>query len=205
MKKYKIFIDCNKEEEWLNQIAKQGYELVNVSWGYQFKETKPQDANIRIDHRTFKSSKDFTDYCTMFEDSGWKHIAGGKNSTTQYFKKISENGSEDIFSDASSKAERYKRLSRIWLMAAISYMPIIMALIFSNAIDVNAIVHPKLLYYTPGLWEKSGFQFWKAFIFETPFALMRGFLWFFILALVIMYIYFSLKAQYLYKVAQKEI
>jgi len=42
---------------------------------------------------------------------------------------------------------------------------------------IDALINPKVLYYTPGLWERSGFDFWRAFLFETPFALMRGFSW----------------------------
>lgn len=71
MRKFKLFIDYSKEEKWLNEISKQGYELVNASLGYKFKVTKIQNNDIKIDYRTFKNNKDFLDYCTMFEDSGW--------------------------------------------------------------------------------------------------------------------------------------
>lgn len=205
MRKFKFFIDYNKEEEWLTEMAKKGYELTKASFGYQFKESKPKDENIRIDYRTFKSYKDFIDYCMMFEDSGWKHISGTKSSGTQYFKKIKEGESDDIFSDVSSKAGRYKRLSNVWLTIAISYIPLVIALISSGSINVEAMLNPRLLYYTPGLWDKNGFDFLRAFLFETPFALMRGFIWLIIPTLFIIYIYFFLKAQRLYKDSQKTI
>ena len=44
---FKFFIDYTKEERWLNEMAKKGYEVVNKSFGYTFK-------NIN--------------YCTIFED-----------------------------------------------------------------------------------------------------------------------------------------
>ncbi|GMQ59403.1 hypothetical protein AN1V17_38000 [Vallitalea sediminicola] len=44
-------------------------------------------------------------------------------------------------------------------------------------VDINALLHPKLLYYTPGLWERSGTAFWKGFLIETPMVLLRGFVW----------------------------
>lgn len=34
------------------------------------------------------------------------------------------------------------------------------------------ILNPKLAFFTPGLWERSGVKFWKAFLFELPFALI---------------------------------
>jgi len=59
-------------------MAKQGMQLVKASFGYTFHHTKPEDTNIRIDYRTFKTEIYFLDYCTLFKDSGWKHIAGKK-------------------------------------------------------------------------------------------------------------------------------
>ncbi len=128
MKKFRFYLDFEKEEKWLNQMLKQG----------------------------------------------WEHVSGSKYSGTQYFKRVNENGDTDIFSDTSSKAARYKRLSNMWLTTAISYFPIFIALILTKAINITAFLNPRELYYTPGLWERTGVYFWKAFLFETPFAVMRG-------------------------------
>lgn len=32
---------------------------------------------------------------------------------------------------------------------------------------------PGMIFLTPGLWEMQGMEFWRAFLFELPFALMR--------------------------------
>jgi len=61
----------------------------------------------------------------MFEDFGWDFISGGKNSNIQYFKKIDGNIDDDIFSDTTSKAMKYKRLSEFWGLLAICYRAII--------------------------------------------------------------------------------
>lgn len=198
MRVIKFFIDYDKEEKWLNEMAKKGYELENASCGYKFRYTKPQNSVIRIDYRSFKRKEDFTDYCTLFEDSGWKHIAGTKNSGTQYFKKIDENSDDDIFSDNISKAARYKRLSEMFSTIVICYVPILSFLISNKSININTMINPKLLYYTPGLWEKSGVSFWGSFLFETPFAMMRGFAWLFIPIILILFTGFSIKANRLY-------
>lgn len=198
MKKFKFFIDYDKEEKWLNEMAKKGYELENVSFRYKFRFKKPENAIIRIDYRTFKNQKDFIDYCTLFEDSGWKHIAGSKYSGAQYFKKIGENSEDDIFSDGISKAGKYKRLSDMWITLAASYLPILVVFISMGYIDVNAMLNPKLLYYTPGLWKMTGIGFWEHFLFETPFAVSRGFMWLFIPIIIVLYFCFSIKAKILY-------
>lgn len=32
---------------------------------------------------------------------------------------------------------------------------------------------PGMIFLTPGLWDLEGMEFWRAFLFELPFALMR--------------------------------
>jgi hypothetical protein len=124
MRKIKFFTNFDKEEKWLNEMAKQGYQFKNKSVGYEFQPSKPENAVIKMDYRTFKKQEDFQDYCALFEDSGWKHIAGSKSSGYQYFKKAGEHGSADIFSDVDSKAGRYKRISDMWISLASAFIPI---------------------------------------------------------------------------------
>ncbi len=198
MRKFKFFIDYDKEEKWLNEMANKGYQLESVSFGYKFRQTEPEDTVIKIDYRRFKKQEDFIEYCTLFEDSGWQHIIGTKSSGTQYFKKMDYNSDEDIFSDKKSKAGKYKRLSNMFMEMAICYLPIFVALQTTGAIDIGVIFDPKSLYLTPELWEMNGLSFWKAFLFETPFALFRGLAWLFIPVSMVSYLFFSYKANRLY-------
>lgn len=199
MKKFRFYIDFEKEEKWLNQMLRQGWELCKKSFGYKFYKIAPNNTIIKIDYRTFKNNRDFEDYLALFRDSGWEHISGSKYSGTQYFKRVNENGDTDIFSDTPSKAARYKRLSNMWLTTAISYFPIFIALILTKAINISAFLNPRELYYTPGLWERTGVYFWKAFLFETPFAAMRGGFWLFLPVLMVLYLAFAIKAEKHYR------
>ncbi|WDM23225.1 DUF2812 domain-containing protein [Paenibacillus polymyxa] len=200
MKKYKFFTNFDEEENWLNDMARQGYRFTKkTSFGYKFEPDKPANVTIKIDHRTFKKRADFEDYSALFEDSGWEHIDGTKSSGYQYFKKVDNQGNEEIFSDVDSNASRYKRLSDMWATLAISFLPILAALISTDAIDPGILLDPKLLYFTPGLWDLNGSDFWGAFFFETPFALFRGFTWIILPALITLYLYFAFKAHKQYK------
>jgi hypothetical protein len=203
MRKFKLFLDFEKEARWLNEMASEGYELVGKSFGYRFRKSKPDHANIKIDYRIFKKQADFVDYCTLFEDSGWEHLAGTKSSGTQYFKKVSKDADEDIFSDIDSKAGRYKRLSQMYLSLAMCYLPIFAALVTTNAIHVEAFFNPKQLYFTPGLWDKAGVDFWGAFLFETPFAFFRGFAWLAFPIMIALCLIFSYKAEQRYQKIKK--
>ncbi|WP_239618054.1 DUF2812 domain-containing protein [Cohnella mopanensis] len=199
MRKWKWFHNFDKEEKWLNELASQGYMLVRKSIGYEFQRVKPEKAIIRIDYRTFKNREDFEDYRALFEDSGWQHIAGTRSSGHQYFKKREESGNEDIFSDVDSKAARYKRMAQMWLSLASIFLPLFAVLVSTGAIDAEVFLNPKALYYTPGLWEKAGTDFWGAFLFETPFALLRGFLWILLPLTLVLYVVFAFKANRRYR------
>lgn len=219
MTKYKYFFDLDKEEKWLEEMAKNGYQLCKTpSFGYHFVKCPPEEVQIRIDFRQFKNEECFKDYCALFEDSGWLHIAGTKSSGSQYFKKIifSTQASKDcptdsaignhadIFSDQSSKAGRYKRIANLWLSFAFIFLPLLIVNIFFSYNSTYTLFSPKEWYLTPGLWEREGWNFWSAFLFETPFAVSRGipFLW--LLLVLILYGIFSFKSWTLYKKTERE-
>lgn len=196
-------VNFKREEAWIEKLTNQGYRLTSVSlFRYEFKpcESEEKAPKVKIDFRTFQKEEDFVDYLTMFEDSGWRHIAGTKSNGVQYFEQMDVNSSEDIFSDIESKAGRYRRMSKLWLSFFYAYFPILVLFSIMGIFDFGKMLHLKELYYTPGLWEKTGISFWRAFLFETPFALGRGGIFGLIfLFIIIMYIYYALKSMYLYK------
>ncbi|MFS0646480.1 DUF2812 domain-containing protein [Siminovitchia sp. 179-K 8D1 HS] len=198
MYKFKFFIDFEKEEKWLEQMANDGYHLQNILFGYQFQKGVPETATIKMDFRKFNKKEDFIDYCTMFEDSGWKHLAGTKSSGFQYFKKIDDTAGDEIFSDNHSKAARYKRVANMFFESAISFIPLLVVFYLTDIMNFKALINPKELYFTPGLWDKTGASFWFSFLFETPFALMRGLAWSFVPLAIISYLFFGYKSNQLY-------
>lgn len=206
MRRIRFFTKLEEEEKWLNDMARQGYLLTRKTLlGYVFEPCGTTNAIIKMDYRIFKKRDDFEDYRALFEDSGWEHIAGTKSSGYQYFKKVDKDqGSIDIFSDVNSRAGRYKRLSDMWATLVCCFIPLMSAVISSGAMDMGVLRDPKALYQTPGLWDLSGEAFWSAFLFETPFALFRGFFWLFIPAMIAMYLYFLYIANKQYNKMQED-
>lgn len=194
--KFKMFFDYSKEEAWLNAMALQGWSLVGIDalGRYCFKQGDPYAWNYRIDYRTFKSMQGFNEYVQMFWDSGWQHVGGTKGSGAQYFVQLRPSIADDIFSDTASKAGRYRRQSRMWLTLAIIFLTLLISLTVSGSIDVRAMLNPSELYLTPGLWEKTGMEFWRAFLFETPFAAGRGFFWLLPLAVCVFYLFLAIRS-----------
>lgn len=196
LKVYKQFIDFNKEELWLKEMARQGYRLTHAGLGYYNFDRMPDcsyDLIFKIDYRCFSNNEDFRDYCTMFEDSGWLHIAGGKRSGAQYFVKNRPDAGDDIFSDRLSRAGRYKRISLLWLSLVICYTIVFLMLLLNNTVDFNN------LYLTPGLWEMRGWRFILHFLFESPFAFMRLSPYLIYFLIIVFYAYYTIKSYTLYK------
>ncbi|MCY9374523.1 DUF2812 domain-containing protein [Bacillus spizizenii] len=174
MKKYRYFMDIDSEEKWLNKMADKGCELKGKCFlSYCFSDEASSDnSTIKIDYRTFKHPGDFTDYRTLFEDSGWKHLFSSQG--LHYFRKENASASDDIFSDTESRAGKYKRLLQSYFALYFIFLSFIPILFTTNALTADLFIRPQSLYYTPGLWDKTGVAFISAFLFETPFALMRG-------------------------------
>ena len=205
MIRFKYFINFEKEEKWLVEMAEQGYQLKSAYFGYSFVPAPPEKATIRIDYRLFTNPKSFADYCSMFEDSGWQHITGSKQSGPQYFKKISNAAGDDIFSDSFSRAGRYKRLANMWLFIAVVWILLLAGQMTGDSswaaqwMKIGSFLDFRSWYLTPGLWDMSGSDFWRAFLFETPFAFGRGLalpIWF---VIVIVTVFFTAKSWRLYK------
>lgn len=65
--------------------------------------------------------------------------------------------------------------------------------------NLDVLVNPKELYLTQGLWDMNGALFWKAFLFETPFALIRVLVWLLFPVMVTLSFFFGYKAHKLYE------
>lgn len=198
MYKFKFFIDFEKEEKWLEKMASDGYHLKSTSFGYRFEKGESEAATIKKDFRKFKKKADFMEYQMLFEDSGWEHFGGSKNSGDQYFKKTDEAVDDEIFSDSASKAARYKRYANMSFKLAIGFIPILIVFYLTNIVGFEFLSNPKSVYLTPGLWDKTGSDFWSAFLFETPFALMRGLILAFFPLMIIFNLLFGYKSNQLY-------
>lgn len=166
MKTFKTFVDFDKEEAWLNRKAAEGWLIVKAGLLYTFAPIAPGSAVVRVDYRPSMSAADFDDYRNLFWDAGWRHQAGSRWSGAQYFASFTGDADADIFSDPASKAQRYRRAMVATLALLLPFLAITIALWTQGNLSVE-------LYLTPGLWEMEGWQFVRALLIETPFALLR--------------------------------
>ena len=110
MKKFKVFFDIEKEEQWLNEQLQKGYRCTNISGLgiYTFEKTDKRYV-MRLDYQDYLPEKKFEEYKGIYEDFGWIYIKGSWLGGIRYWQKEDDDQNE-IFSDRESKSNYYKRL-----------------------------------------------------------------------------------------------
>lgn len=159
MKKIKMFFDIIKEEQWLNEQLQNGYHCtqINMFGIYTFEKTTDEYV-MRLDYQDYLTKEKYREYKQLYEDFNWDCLASYRMGGIKYWQKVND-GQAEIFSDRESKAKYYKRLMNYSLVFVI----------ISFILGKNA----SPIYATQGIWDLKGSLFWKVFIFETPFALIK--------------------------------
>ncbi|WCN39167.1 DUF2812 domain-containing protein [Aneurinibacillus uraniidurans] len=186
MKKFKWFVDIRKEEAWLNEQLKKGYELVKVSslGYYQFQKTTDTNQVIKLDCQKHWTKEKLETYIDLYEEFGWKHVAGSRFSSVHYWIK-EQDGHDELFSDSPSAGAMLHRMASYYFMMFAALL-----ILIPSEGGKLLYLNPKAAYLTPGLWERQGSHFVQSFLFETPFAFMRfGSTW----LLIIMTVFFAIK------------
>ena len=177
MRKLRLFVDLDKEEAWLNRMAAAGLLVRKAGPVYSFAPVAPGGAVVRIDYRPSMSRADFDDYVGLFADAGWRHLAGARSGGPQYFASFASSTaprtSTDIFSDAHSKAQRYRRSITNRLAVLLPLVTFVLAMWSQGTIGLDTFASPRDWYLTPGLWEKRGADLVGALLVETPFVVLR--------------------------------
>ena len=103
--KFRFFIDHEREEQWVNNMAEQGWHLKKF-WPFVFLfEYSKSDEYIYRNEMVLKRKKDYYDF---LDTMNIKHVYSF--GVWAYFKKRKEEGPFEIF---SGKSEKIKYLSRI--------------------------------------------------------------------------------------------
>ncbi|WP_100407602.1 DUF2812 domain-containing protein [Bacillus solitudinis] len=166
MKKFNVFFNIEREEQWLNEQLQKGYRCTKISGLgiYTFKKTDKRYV-MRLDYQDYLPKKKFEGYKGIYEDFGWIYIKGYWLGGIRYWQK--EDGEQnEIFSDRQSKGNYYKRLM------SYSFVLVMLGLAFSYMLYKDSGFSGL---YFEGLWNMKGALFWKAFLFETPFVLLKLF------------------------------
>lgn len=128
---YKIFLPWqdDREENWLHEMAAQGWQLNKVVFPctYTFEKSQPANTIYRLDYFD-KSSKEHAEYLQFFVDAGWEFV--GQMGGWQYFRKSLPPGeSVEIFTDNESKIAKLKRVMGFYGTMLAALVPIFLSTI----------------------------------------------------------------------------
>ncbi|HCU07750.1 MAG TPA: DUF2812 domain-containing protein, partial [Clostridiales bacterium] len=99
--------DFEEEEDWLNEMALQGWALDSVGFAtFRFVSCEPGSYTIRLEMHGHDS-----DYLGFLEETGVEYL--GRVFAWVYFRKKTEAGTFDIFSDIDSKIRHLDRICKM--------------------------------------------------------------------------------------------
>lgn len=102
-----------KEEKWLNEMSAKGMMLTDVGlFRYVFEEGTPGEYIYRLELLNhLPSNAECIAYIKFLEETGVEYV--GSLLRWVYFRKKSEDGSFELYSDITSKIRHYKRVTLI--------------------------------------------------------------------------------------------
>lgn len=99
--------DFEKEERWLNEMAMNGLKLVGVGFcRYTFEKCEPGEYTIRLEMHNSDDT-----YLSFMEETGAEYI--GRMVQWIYFRKKTELGQFDIFSDIDSRIKHLDKIGKM--------------------------------------------------------------------------------------------
>lgn len=124
--------EFEKEEEWLCSMAMEGWALDKVGFcKYEFVRCEPGEYTVRLEMHEFDNS-----YLSFMEEMGAEYI--GRMAQWIYFRRKSELGEFNLFSDIDSKIAHLERISRVLTIVGTANIVIGLANTF-NIINIGFI------------------------------------------------------------------
>lgn len=125
---------------------------------------------------------------------------GTRWSFNQYFlPKNPSDADAKILSTTESAAERYRLLYRSCIIDAVLAALLLAYTFYNYGFRLSAFG-----FLTPGLWERTGFDFWFGFFFELPFVIWRVGVPLLMTIMAVCYGYWGMKEKKYYKSRVKE-
>ncbi|HOX65043.1 MAG TPA: DUF2812 domain-containing protein [Thermotogota bacterium] len=111
---WRLYLNFEKEEKWLNEMATAGWMLTDYSWcRYVFEEGREGEYVYRIELLknlpTYPLSQK---YLRFLEEAGIEYVA--YYARWVYLRKKTADGPFDLYTDLESKIAHYRRVLRYW-------------------------------------------------------------------------------------------
>ena len=112
---YRVFMDYEKEEAWLNEMAAKGFALTDFFFcRYKFSDCEPGEYIYRIELLdNLPSHMESRAYIDFMAENGVEHVASWFRWV--YFRRKAGDGQFDIYSDIGSRIKHYQGILALWL------------------------------------------------------------------------------------------
>ncbi len=107
---HRLFVDYEKEERWLNEMAARGSNFIGYRWGtYRFVQGTPGEWIYRIQFLEWNAgTPKGREYIEFVESTGAEAVS--TYLSWVYFRKRAADGPFELFSDIDSRLAHYRRL-----------------------------------------------------------------------------------------------
>lgn len=135
MKKFRLYFDKDKEEEWLNEMSRQGWAMTGFFAGlFRFTSCEPGEYIYRIDMpgeigRTSIWKKD-REYIELVEETGAEYVC--RWGWWMTFRKKAAEGEFELYTDVESRVALYRRIRRMFLVIGLLEL----SLALNNTVNV---------------------------------------------------------------------
>lgn len=124
--------EFDKEEAWLNEMANTGWVLDRVGFcKYTFVKSEPEEYTVRLEMHDHDQG-----YIDFVEETGAEYV--GRMARWIYFRKRTENGRFEIFSDIDSRIQHLDCIGKMLTIVGIANLLIGIANTF-NYINIGWI------------------------------------------------------------------
>ena len=122
--------EFEKEEDWLNEMALNGWALDSVGFcTYHFMRCEPGEYAVRLEMHPWDQT-----YVEFMEETGAEYV--GRMLAWIYFRKKTADGAFDMFSDIDSRIRHLDRIGKVLL--AVGMMNLVIGILNSfNPVHVG--------------------------------------------------------------------
>lgn len=112
IEKHKMFFDYEKEEAWVNEMAQEGLDLVDLSIGkYTFVEGIPGEYLYRYEYMIGETDAEVEQHVEVLKQSGIEIVKSYSNWIIM--RKKASDGAFKIFADIEMQIRSYQSVMRI--------------------------------------------------------------------------------------------
>lgn len=128
--------DFDKEEEWLENMAQNGWVLDGVGFcSYHFIKAEPGEYSVRLQYLPF--SEENGEFVGLLEESGAERV--GRMVQWVYYRQKAANGPFQLFSDLDSRIAHLDKISRLMLGVAVLNLVIGVINCFNPSVNLGWI------------------------------------------------------------------